>query len=184
MLLKAAREELIKGNGDLELAKIAKRSKVSDGLTYYHFGNKAGLIRALVDDFYQAMDEQVTAIAFKGESWADREKNRVKALVEFFYSDPAALIIATRLRTEPSLAEEDAARNTRLYKLGAKNIERAQQSGEINASYNPLILVSMILAGATEGVRSALNTEPPTPIEDAQREIWSFVARAAGIDPG
>lgn len=182
-LLQAARAELVEGNGDLELAKVAKRAKVSDGLTYYHFGNRAGLIRALVDDYYQSLDEQVTAVAFSGDTWVEREKKRVKALVQFFYNDPAALLIATRLRTEPALAEVDATRNARLNKLGEKNIAQAQRSGEINASYNPLILVSMILAGATEGVRTALNTNPPTPIDVAQDEIWSFVARAAGVAP-
>ncbi len=181
-LLQAARLELIDNDGDLELAKVARRAGVSDGLTYYHFGNKAGLIQALVQDFYHAMDDRVTAVAFKGDTWAERERARVNAMVEFFYRDPVALLVATRLRTEPSLVAEDSARNTRLNELGARNIARAQASGEINAAYNPLLLVCMILAGVTEGVRMALNTQPVTPIDEAQREIWSFVARAAGVD--
>lgn len=186
-LLKAARQELVKGNGDLELARVAKRAGVSDGLTYYHFGNKSGLIRALVDEFNAALDETVTAIPFEGASWAAREKGRVQAMVEFFYRDPVALIIATRLRTDPCLVAEELERTTRLNQLGARNIAQAQQAGEIDAAYDPLLLVSMILAGVTEGVRTALGTDPVMPMEQAQTEIWSFVARAAGIaveDPG
>ncbi len=180
-LLDAARAELIKGDGELELAKVAKRAGVSDGLTYYHFGNKAGLIKALVHTFYAAMDDHVTAIPFEGETWAERERARVFAMVEFFYRDPVALIVATRLRTEPSLVAEEATRAIRLHELGAKNIAQAQNAGEISASYNPLLLVSMILAGVTEGVRTALNTKPVPPITEVQHEIWSFVARAAGV---
>lgn len=180
-LIAAARVELVEGNGDLELARVAKRAGVSDGLTYYHFGNKAGLIKALVADFYNAMDDSVLAVAFAGDTWAERERQRVNAMVAFFYRNPVALLVATRLRTEPSLLAEEVARTTRLNELGATNIAQAQRAGEINASYNPLLLVSMIVAGVTEGVRTALNTEPVIPIEEAQQEIWSFVARAVGI---
>jgi AcrR family transcriptional regulator len=182
-LLKAARAELAEGDGDLELARVAKRAGVSDGLTYYHFGDKAGLIKALVNDFHNAMDDCVTALPFQGETWAERERQRVRAMVEFFYRDPVALIAATRLRTEPSLVAEEAARTRRLNELGAKNIARAQRVGEIDTTYNPLLLVSMVLAGVTEGVRTALNTKPVIPLEEAQEEIWSFVSRAAGV-PG
>lgn len=39
-ILDAARQEIVLGKGDLEVANVAKRAGVSDGLTYYHFGNK------------------------------------------------------------------------------------------------------------------------------------------------
>lgn len=180
-ILQAARAELVEGGGDVELARVAKRAGVSDGLTYYHFGNKAGLIQALVHDFYTAMDDRVTAVPFAGDTWAERERGRVFAMVEFFYHDPVALLVATRLRTEPSLIAEEAERTKRMNELGARNIAQAQSTGEINTTYNPLLLVSMILAGVTEGVRVALSTSPATPLRDAQNEIWAFVARAAGV---
>lgn len=180
-LLKAARIELLRGDGDVEVAKVAKRAGVSDGLTYNHFGNKGGLIRAIVADFYQAMDDQVAAIPFEGRTWAQREKQRVFAMVEFFYQDPVALIAATRLRTDPAVVAEDAQRNTRLHQLGARNIAQAQREGEIDSALNPLLLVSMILAGVMEGVRTALNAETPLALGTAQAEIWAFVARAAGV---
>ena len=180
-LLDAAKEELIEGQGDLELARVAKRAGVSDGLTYYHFGNKTGLIKALVNEFNDDMDEHITTVQFEGASWAEREKSRVYATVEFFYQRPVALFIATRLRTEPSLLQEELERSERLTELGASNIAQAQRAGEINQSYDPWILVSMILAGVTEGVRTALSAKPAVAMQDAQQEIWSFVARAAGV---
>ena len=39
----------------------------------------------------------------------------------------------------------------------------------------------MILAGVTEGVRTALSAKPAVAMQDAQQEIWPFVARAAGV---
>lgn len=182
-LLTAARTELVAHNGDLELARVAKRAGVSDGLTYYHFKNKAGLLEALVADFYREMDDRALAVYFEGKTWVERERQRVYAMVDFFYNDPVALLVATRLRSEPSLVAADVARTARINDLGAKNIAQAQRDGEIDATYDPLLLVSMIVAGVIEGVRTALGTTPPIPMATAQQEIWSFVARAAGVNP-
>ena len=181
LLIEAARTELGEGNGELEVAKVAKRAGVSDGLTYYHFGNKSGLLNAVVNDFYSRLDDQVIAIQFEGATWAEREKARVYAMVTFFYEDPVAIIVATRLRTDPAFAADEAKRNSRIEVLGARNIQQAQKNGEIDASHNSMLLVAMILAGATTGIRTALSTDPPVPLEQAQKEIWTFVARSAGL---
>lgn len=180
-LLQAARAELVQCSGELELARVAQRAGVSDGLTYYHFGNKSGLIRALVRDVYQSLDDRVAAVPFEGDTWAERERQRVFAMVDFFYRDPVALMVATRLRTDPCLVEEEVARTRRLNELGAKNIAQAQRAGEIDATLDPLLLVSMILAGVMEGVLTALNARPAIPMAQAQEQIWQFVARAAGV---
>lgn len=182
-ILQAAREELIAGNGDLEVAKVAKRAGVSAGLTYYHFDNKSGLLNAIVSDFYTTMDDRILAVPFEGATWAAREKARVFSMVEFFYSDPVAILVATRLRTDPAFAADEAGRTRRINQLGARNIAQAQREGEIDAARDPLLLVSMILAGVTEGVRTALGAEPPMPLAAAQAEIWTFVALAAGVSP-
>ena len=43
-LIKAAEHELIANNGSMEISAVAKRAKVSAGLTYHHFGSKTGLV--------------------------------------------------------------------------------------------------------------------------------------------
>ncbi|WP_050625577.1 TetR/AcrR family transcriptional regulator [Bradyrhizobium viridifuturi] len=60
-LLAAAQQELIEGHGHLEMQAVAKRARVSVGLAYHHFGSKAGLIAAVVEDFYQRLDEARSA---------------------------------------------------------------------------------------------------------------------------
>ena len=180
-ILKAAREELIDGNGDLEVANVAKRAGVSAGLTYYHFDNKSGLLNALVGDHYATMDAEILAVPFEGATWAERERARVYCMVEFFYSEPVSILISTRLRTDPTFAAEEAERNERTNEMGARNVAQAQRDGEIDPGRDPLLLVSMILAGVTEGVRTALSAQPPKPLAEAQAEIWNFVAMAAGV---
>ncbi|MEM8547629.1 MAG: TetR/AcrR family transcriptional regulator [Pseudomonadota bacterium] len=182
-LLEAARLELVEGGGDVEVAKVAKRAGASDGLAYYHFGNKTGLLNAIVSEFYQALDDKVVGVPFAGETWAEREKARTYAMVEYFYNDPVAMLIATRLRTEPAFAAEEAERSNRLNELGATNIAQAQRAGEIDADFDPLLLVASMLAGLMAGIRVALEMEPPMPLAEAQAALWAFVARTAGLTP-
>ncbi|WP_334012529.1 TetR/AcrR family transcriptional regulator [Alteromonas sp. S167] len=181
-ILDAARKEIVLGNGDLEVANVAKRAGVSDGLTYYHFGNKSGLINAIVNDFYTKFDDKVAGVPFEGDTWAEREQARVNAMVTLFYEDPVAMIAVTRLRTDPTFAEEEAERNSRLEQLGASNIASAQRANELDPSLNPLMMASMLLAGVMAGVRVALTTSPPLTLAQAQRSVWNFVARAVGLN--
>lgn len=182
-LLEAAREEIIDGNGDLEVANVAKRAGVSDGLTYYHFGNKSGLINAIVADFYQTFDDKVAGVPFEGETWAERERARVNAMVTLFYEDPVAMLAVTRLRTDPAFAKDERERMNRLEHLGASNIAHAQKNGELDATFNPLMVASMLLSGVTAGVRVALTSSPPLSVPQAQKSVWGFVARAVGLAP-
>ena len=55
-LVRAAQEKLIQSHGHLEMQPVAKRAKVSVGLAYHHFGSKAGLIAAVVEEFYNRLD--------------------------------------------------------------------------------------------------------------------------------
>ena len=50
-LIQAARAELIERSGSLEVDSVAQRADTSVGLIYRHFGSRAGLIGAVVDDY-------------------------------------------------------------------------------------------------------------------------------------
>lgn len=180
-LLVAACEELIAGDGELEVANVAKRAGVSDGLTYYHFKNKAGLLSAIVQDFFERLDDTISAVPYEGRTWEERERLRVYEFVEFFYTDEVASIVFKKVRTDPLLSKEEREREKRLNRLGARNIAQAQRDGEIDPAHDPLLLVSMILGGVIAGIGEALAMTPPKPLHEAQSEIWAFVARAAGL---
>ena len=137
-ILDAARQEIVLGKGDVEVANVAKRAGVSDGLTYYHFGNKSGLINAIVNDFYGHFDDKVAGVPFEGKTWAEREQARVNAMVTLFYEDPVAMIAVNRLRTDPTFADEEAKRNNRLEQLGASNIASAQKAGGVRSYTKPI----------------------------------------------
>lgn len=160
---------------------MARRAGVSEGLAYYHFRNKAGLLDAMVEDFYESLDESIAAVPFEGATWRDRERSRVSAIVDFMYKDPVARLVANIVVSDPSLLAKQRERQRRLDELGARNIAQAQREGEINPKLDPHLLVSMILGGVLAGVTHALTNEPRKPQRRVEREIWSFVTRAAGV---
>ena len=174
---------LLEGEGNLEVAAVARRAGVSESLAYYHFQNKAGLLDAMVEDLYERLDESITAVPFEGATWRERERSRVEAIVDFMYRDPSARLVANIVVSDPSLLEKQRERERRLDELGARNIATAQRDGEIDRSLDPHLLVSMILGGVLAGVTHALSAEPPKPQARVEREIWSFVERSAGLAP-
>ena len=182
-LVDSAREVLVEGAGALEVAEVARRIDVSESLAYYHFRNKAGLLAAVIHDFYERLDDAVVAVPFPGATWVERERARVRATIDFMYADPAAALVVNVVAAEPSLLEHQRERQRRLNLLGARNIAQAQRAGEVPAELDSHLLVSMILGGVFAGISEALAAVPRRPRDEIEREIWSFVARAAGVAP-
>ena len=181
LLIEAARGVLVEGGGDLEMMDVADRAGVSEGLAYYHFGNKAGLLDAVVRDFYQRLDEAVMAVPFSGDTWVERERTRNAEFVRLMYEDPVAPLVLNVLRVNPALHAEEQERRHRLNALGARNIAEAQRAGEIKSGHDPKLLVAMMLGGVMAGVTEALSDVHPKPLAETQAATWAFVLRAAGL---
>ena len=181
ILIGVAREVLAQGDGELEMMQVAELAGVSEGLAYYHFGNKAGLLDAVVRDFYERLDDAVMAVPFPGDTWIERERARTAEFVRLMYEDPIAPLVLNVLRVDPALHAEERERRRRLNALGARNIANAQRAGEIASSHDPKLLVAMILGGIMAGVTEALSDTPSKPMEETQAAAWEFVLRAAGL---
>src|SRR5215212_3141213 len=88
-LVRAAQEELIESQGLLEMQAVAKRAKVSVGLAYHHFGSKAGLIAAVVEAFYNRLEDTAFSPSkLVSSDWAGREKERLAGYIAFHYDHP------------------------------------------------------------------------------------------------
>ena len=89
----------------VEAVTVAQRAGVSVGLLYRYFGSKAGLVAAVVDDFYDRLLAEVAAADDRELDWATRERRRTENSVAFHYREPLAPIILTLLTREPEVAE-------------------------------------------------------------------------------
>lgn len=183
-LLEAAAADLVAGGGTAEVASIAARGGVSVGLIYRHFGSKAGLIAAVVEDFYDRLDASVFNVdPAPGSDWATRERIRVERDVAFHYAEPLAPVVLGRLSREPEVAAVEARWIAREIELAAHNLRRGQANGEIPADLDPGLAGAMVLGGIRQALGAVLSRAEPQPQALVAEELWRFVAAAVRCAP-
>lgn len=176
-ILRAAAKVLIAGNGDFEIGDVARAAGVSAGLSYHYFTSKAGLIAAVVEAFYDRMEAAVMAPNPKpGANWGERERLRLDRMVDFYYAEPLAPLILTRLSRTPEVAAVEAARISGHIDLAARNIELAQQKNEIPADLDAQLLGAMILGGLRQAIGQALGMSKRPGRDRLADQLWSFIA--------
>lgn len=181
-ILRAAAKVLIAGDGQCEIADVARAAGVSAGLSYHYFSSKAGLIAAVVEAFYDRMEAGVMAPNPKpGAGWGERERLRLERMVDFYYADPLAPLILTRLSRTPEVAAVEAARLAQHIDLAARNIELAQQKGEIPADLDAHLLGAMILGGLRQAIGQALGMNRRPARDRIADQLWSFIAGTARL---
>lgn len=179
-ILAAAAEALAEGQGAFEIGDVAKRANVSVGLSYHHFGSKAALIAAVVEDYYDRFEAAVMDVNPKpGADWGARERLRTERMVTFHYGEALAPVILTRLSREPDVAAVEAARIDRHIALAARNIQIAQGRGEIPAELEAHLLGAMILGGLRQAIGQALAAARRPNQAKLADQLWAFVASAA-----
>lgn len=184
-LILAAERELIAGGGHVEMQSVAKRAQVSVGLAYHHFGSKAGLIASVVEAFYSQLD----AAAFEGfcapfASWAERERERIAAYIQFHYNHPMAALVIGALSRSPEVQEVEKAFMGKQLLDGARMIAAAQVNGTLAEHFDPDLTIALMIGGIRQALLSAL-VEVPRPMPEVLTEqIWVFMASALGLsDP-
>jgi AcrR family transcriptional regulator len=184
-LLRAAEKELIRSNGHLEMQAVAKRAQVSVGLAYHHFGSKAGLIAAVVEAFYDRLDE----VAFNdtklpSESWADRERRRIATYIAFHYDHPFAPLVIGALSRAPEVLDVERAFTSRQLAGGARMLEAAQRNGFVTDHIAPHLTIALMIGGIRQALVSALVSEQRPDPEKLTDEIWAFMAGALRLTVG
>lgn len=181
-LLRAAAEELVERDGVLEVGPVAARAGVSVGLIYRHFGSKAGLLSAVVGDFYVRFDAEVLDLdPLPGGSWAARERRRTELAVAFHYDDPLAKVVLGRLARDPEVAAVEARHLRVQVARGARNVARGQRDGDIPSDIDPGIAAALILGGTRQALIEVLSRrERPRP-EVVADQLWRLVVAAVRV---
>jgi len=181
-ILDAGALALVAGNGACEIGAVARLAGVSVGLSYHYFGSKAGLIAAIVEDFYDRFEAAVMDVNPKpGAGWAERERLRLERMVAFHYGDALAPLVLGRLSREPEVAAVEAARIAGHIALAADNIELAQQRREIPSDLDAHLLGAMILGGLRQAIGQALAMPHRPARERLAGQLWQFIAGTARL---
>jgi AcrR family transcriptional regulator len=91
---------------DISLSELSLRSGLNSALVKYYFGNKAGLLKALLDRDWQAIVTSVDALVAK-DGWDPEAKLRrhISKVVDTFYAVPYLNRLTMRLVGESDETE-------------------------------------------------------------------------------
>jgi AcrR family transcriptional regulator len=178
-LIRAAQEELILGHGLLEMQAVAKRAKASAGLAYHHFGSKAGLIAAVVESFYNRLEEVAfNPVNLVSPDWAGREKERVAAYISFHYDHPFAPIVVGPLSRAAEVLDVELAFTKRQLVAGAYNLRAAQRLEVIPGDFDPHLTIALMIGGIRQALIGALVKGQRPDRAELTEKIWAFIAGA------
>ncbi|VXC87879.1 TetR family transcriptional regulator [Oceanicaulis sp. 350] len=182
-LIDAARGALIEGAGTAEITDIANRAGVSAGLAYHHFGSKDGLVAAVVEDFY----DRYASIAnqnFRGETWTQREVQRVRAVVRFFLEEPFTRTLFGPLGRSSSVMQAESVCMAMLIERGARNISQGQMDGDLPRQADPEIAAAFVLGGLRQCMSMALKKAANPDVDQLAHAIWILIAQSLGLREG
>jgi AcrR family transcriptional regulator len=183
-LLELARRVALETGGGIELARVAEAAGVVPSLVHRYFGSKAGLVAALVDDFFDRFHAEVLDLDLDAEGdWATHERLRLERGVRFHYAEPFALLLYGPLARDPEVARAEAARNGFVIERAAKSIRRAQRRGELPVGVDPGLAGAAMFGAMRLVMVEALRRKPPPPPERVIEVLWRQVAASVQIDP-
>jgi len=184
-LIRAAQEELIQGHGLLEMQAVARRARVSVGLAYHHFGSKAGLIAAVVEAFYQRLEEAAFSPAnLVSQDWAGREKERVAAYSAFHYDHPFAPLVVGPLSRAAEVLDVEQAFTKRQLTAGAHNLRVAQRQGVLPTEFDPRLTIALMIGGIRQALIGALVRDQRPDRRELTDKIWVFLTGALRLPTG
>lgn len=182
-LIRAAQDELIQGGGLLEMQAVAKRAKVSVGLAYHHFGSKAGLIAAVVEAFYNGLEQTAFEPSkLTSSNWAGREKERIAAYIAFHYDHPFAPLVIGPLSRAPEVLDVEQAFTKRQLAAGAHNLRNGQREGVVPADLDPRLTIALMIGGIRQALIGALTRAERPDRQELTEKIWVFVAGALRLN--
>ncbi len=183
-LISAARAELVGRSGQLEVESVASRAGSSVGLVYRHFGSRAGLIGAVVDDFYARYRNEALEInPAPHASFRVRERKRIEAVVAFHYADPLARVIVLNLHLDAEVAEIETRHRREMIALAQAVIELGQRRGEVPADRDPEFIAALVIGGLREVLGVALSRTPQMAAWTVNRKLWVLVESILGVGP-
>jgi AcrR family transcriptional regulator len=183
-LLRAARERAIATGGHFEIADVAEAAGVVPSLVHRYFGSKAGLVGALVDDFFDRFHAEVLELDRGSEGdWAHHERLRLEAGVRFHYAEPFAVVLYGTLARDPEVARRDAARIAAVVGRAARSIRKAQKAGQLPVGVDPGLAGAAMFGAMRLVMVEALSRPKRPPVQQVIDALWRQVAASVQIDP-
>ena len=157
-LLRAAQEQILSGQGEMELAAVAARAGVSPGLPYRYFPSKSALLVAVVESFFDDLDDAVYRPVFDevSDDWWERERARIQKMVDFFYDEPLGPYVVSQLAADSASVAARQSRLTRQARGASRNVRTGQKLGRVPAEVDAEMVGPLLMGGVYQAIQSAL----------------------------
>lgn len=173
-----------RGYAEASTNRIAAEAGVSWGVLQYHFGDKAGLLGAVLERGFEALRDAFAEVEPEGETMRERVATVVDAAWAIFASpiSRASMEILVNNRRERASDAAHAARlrqmTAELYALGAESLARAV------GPRPELAEVQAVVLSALRGLTLNLMMQPEALAFDRERAaLVDLVCRAIGSAP-
>ena len=180
-ILEAAKECLCEGDGDFEMSDVAKKAGVSEGLAYHYFNSKAGLLSAVITDFYDRYMGIVNQRHDGDIPWLEREQNRLNEIVAFLYSDPLAPIVMGKLNGTPQATAVELTGNAEVMELAVRNIQNGIDRGYIAPHINAHVSGPAIMGAVQQAFLYAMRADERPSAKLLTDQLWGMITGAVGI---
>lgn len=185
-LLRTAAQQLVRNDGAVDLAAVAREAGVSAGAPYRHFASKGDLLAALVDAFYDAWEEVAYRPTFAevSDDWWVREQDRIRRTVDFHYDHPLGALIQQRLIGDAEAVRRQRTRSDRQVRGAVTNVLRGQALGRVPAHVDAEICGALLMGGVGQALHTALAADEPMPRERVVEALRRFMQRVLCIEEG
>jgi AcrR family transcriptional regulator len=180
-ILEAARDCIIAGGGEFEMADVARAAGVSEGLAYHYFGSKSGLMAAAVAEFYDRYGAVLNRRHDGSVSWPVRERRRLEETVAFLCADPMTAIVFGRLGRTPEVAALEAERIEEMIGLAARNIALGVERGDVPPQIDTAIAGAAITGAIRQTVMYGFGAYEDPPVEALTEQLWRMITGALGL---
>ncbi|MEM7730484.1 MAG: TetR/AcrR family transcriptional regulator [Pseudomonadota bacterium] len=174
-ILKAAQACLIDGDGTFEMRDVTDRAGVSEGLVYHYYKSKAGLLAAIVTDFYARYGAVANRHVDRDVPWLEREAARLRDMVDFLYEDPLARLVIGGLSRLPEAARTEAEYRRDIAERSVRNVRSGQDQGFIPDWVDAEMAGPATIGAMNQVVMQALSADPPPPRDAVTSELWRII---------
>jgi AcrR family transcriptional regulator len=182
-LLDAAREELLAGNGHLDLSSLVRRAGLTTGAVYHHFGSKNGLLTAVHVDYYDRLERALADRHLGDGTWLTREHERALRMVDYCMADPLSPLLLDRVGAQPDTAEIGRAYLAQMSERAADNIRSGQRAGQLDPEIDPDLAGAYIIGGIRDAIAQQLRLRPRPSPREVTAGLWRLISATFGAGP-
>jgi AcrR family transcriptional regulator len=175
-LLDAMRAELIENAAETDLSSVTRRAGVSTGAVYHHFGSKIGLLAVVYSDFFEGSERAVLDASREGGSWIERERRRVRAMVEYYFGDPLGRVVLQRNTEHSAVTELEASYLARAEAGVAADLREGQADGALPVDLDVEVTAAFLVGGLRRALVALLGRPTQPSVDEASELLWQLLA--------